>query len=220
MMLLEITYLEWIGYISSVLVAVSLTMSSIVKLRWYNLVGAAIFSFYGFAIGSLPVGLLNLFIVMANIFYLSKIYTRKEIFKLIPTNLNDSYVKYYLDFNKTEIAHFFPLFEDKIAATSKNASELVTLLLLRDALVAGVFIGIKSDKELQVIVDYVSAPYRDMKAGEYIYKKHIHLFKDKGVEQLICETMHPLHKQYLGKMGFNKSLTKGESDVFVKNITP
>jgi hypothetical protein len=59
-----------------------------------------------------------------------------------------------------------------------------------------------------------------MKAGEYIYKKHIHMFKDKGVEQLICETMHPLHKQYLVKMGFNKSLTKGESDVFVKNITP
>ena len=42
-MLFNISWLEWVGYVSSVLVAVSLTMSSIKKLRWYNLMGAAIF---------------------------------------------------------------------------------------------------------------------------------------------------------------------------------
>ena len=217
-MLLEISYLEWIGYISSVLVAVSLTMSSIVKLRWYNLVGAAIFSFYGFAIGSLPVGLLNLFIVMANIYYLSKIYTRKEIFKLITTDLNDSYVKYYLDFNKKEISHFFPDYEVKIADKPKEESELITILLLRDALVAGIFIGQKTDRELQVLVDYVSAPYRDMKAGDFIYKKHMHLFKDKGIDQIICETRHPLHKQYLLKMGFKNINNDKEISGFIKSL--
>ena len=62
-MLLNISILEWLGYLSSVIVAISLTMSSIIKLRWFNLVGAAAFSFYGFMIGSLPVGFLNLFIV-------------------------------------------------------------------------------------------------------------------------------------------------------------
>lgn len=217
-MLLEISYLEWIGYISSVLVAVSLTMSSIVKLRWYNLVGAAIFSFYGFAIGSLPVGLLNLFIVMANIYYLSKIYTRKEMFKLITTNLNDSYVKYYLDFNKTEISYFFPGFEVKIPDKKKGESELITMLLLRDSLVAGVFIGLKTDCELHVLVDYVSAPYRDMKAGNFIYKKNIHLFKDKGIERIICETKHPLHKQYLRKMGFKNTNNNKEISGFIKSL--
>ena len=50
-MFLNISLLEWVGYLGSVLVSVSLTMSSIVKLRWFNLVGAGIFSFYGFAIG-------------------------------------------------------------------------------------------------------------------------------------------------------------------------
>lgn len=217
-MLLEISYLEWIGYISSVLVAISLTMSSIIKLRWYNLVGAAIFSFYGFAIGSLPVGLLNLFIVMANIYYLSKIYTRKEIFKLITTGLNDSYVKYYLDFNKTEISYFFPGFEVKIDDTLNEESEMITILLLRDALVAGIFIGLKTDRELQVLVDYVSAPYRDMKAGDFIYKKHIHMFKEKGIDRIICETKHPLHKQYLLKMGFKNVNNEKEISGFIKSL--
>ena len=62
-MFLDITYLEWLGYLSSVIVAISLTMSSIIKLRIYNLIGGTAFSIYGFLIGSLPVGFLNLFIV-------------------------------------------------------------------------------------------------------------------------------------------------------------
>lgn len=217
-MLFDISYLEWIGYISSVLVAVSLTMSSIVKLRWYNMVGAAIFSFYGFAIGSLPVGLLNLFIVIANIYYLSKIYTRKEIFKLFTTDLNDGYVKYYLNFNKKEIAQFFPDYEMRISAAMKTSSEVTTILLLRDALVAGIFIGLKKDDELHVLVDYVSAPYRDMKAGDFIYKKHIELFREKGIDHIVCATMHPLHKKYLEKMGFSSSSMNENNQVFVKNV--
>ncbi|MEA4935119.1 MAG: hypothetical protein VB102_00610 [Paludibacter sp.] len=218
-MLLDISYLEWIGYISSVLVAVSLTMSSIIKLRWFNMVGAAIFSFYGFAIGSLPVGLLNLFIVMANIYYLSKIYTRREIFKLFTTDLNDGYVKYYLNFNKKEIAQFFPDYEVKMSAAVKTSSELTTILLLRDALVAGIFIGLKKDNELHVLVDYVSAPYRDMKAGDFIYKKHLQMFREKEIDRIVCTTTHPLHKKYLEKMGFLSSEADGEDKVFVKVVS-
>lgn len=217
-MLFDISYLEWIGYAASALVAISLTMSSIMQLRWYNMIGAAIFSFYGFAIGSLPVGLLNLFIVFTNIYYLSKIYTRKEAFKLITTNLNDSYLKYYLDFNRTEISHFFPAFEKKISEKIEETSDLMILLLLRDAKVAGVFIGSKTDKDLHVIVDYVSAPYRDMKAGNFIYNKNIRRFEEQEIERMICETKHPKYKKYLEKMGFNAFLFIGENEVFVKYI--
>ena len=85
-MLFNISLIEWIGYLGSALVAVSLTMSSIKKLRWYNLTGAAIFSFYGFAIGALPVALLNLFIVIADAYYLYLIYAQKDSFKSIVVN--------------------------------------------------------------------------------------------------------------------------------------
>ncbi|MBP8213899.1 MAG: YgjV family protein [Propionivibrio sp.] len=65
-----ISWIEWFGYAASILVAISLTMSSIVKLRWLNLAGAAMFSTYGFIIGALPVGFLNLFIVVINVVHL------------------------------------------------------------------------------------------------------------------------------------------------------
>lgn len=216
-MLFNISLLEWIGYLSSVLVAVSLTMSSIVKLRWYNLVGAAIFSFYGFAIGSLPVGLLNLFIVLANIYYLIRIYNRKETFKLIPTTLKDAYLQYFLDFNKKEINIFFPDFNQIFTTDKHQSEESITLLLLRDAQVAGVFSGIKKPEELYIILDYVSAPYRDLKPGEYVYKKKVNVLKDLGIKRLICEIEHPQHKEYLRKMGFVEEKI-GDKGRFVKEI--
>ena len=67
-----ISWIEWFGYAASIVVAISLTMSSIVKLRWFNLTGAMMFSSYGFIIGALPVGFLNLFIVVINVVHLAR----------------------------------------------------------------------------------------------------------------------------------------------------
>jgi hypothetical protein len=61
---------EIIGYIASALVAVSLMMSSILKLRVINLVGAALFTVYGLLIGAYPVAVMNLFIVLIDLYYL------------------------------------------------------------------------------------------------------------------------------------------------------
>ena len=44
------TIWEWVGYLASVVVAISLMMSNIKKLRWWNLIGAALFVAYGLAI--------------------------------------------------------------------------------------------------------------------------------------------------------------------------
>ncbi|MBY6188148.1 YgjV family protein [Marinobacter hydrocarbonoclasticus] len=68
------TVWEWIGYAASIVVAYSLMMSNIKKLRWWNLVGAALFVVYGLAITAYPVALVNGFIVFIDAYYLYKIY--------------------------------------------------------------------------------------------------------------------------------------------------
>ncbi len=50
------TLLELLGYTASLLIAVSLMMTSVLRLRVINLAGAAAFSAYGFLIGAVPVG--------------------------------------------------------------------------------------------------------------------------------------------------------------------
>ena len=77
---------EIIGYSASALVAISLMMSSIVKLRVINLIGAALFTLYGLLIGAYPVAVLNFTIVLIDLYYLrdtikSKVYFLR--FKLL-----------------------------------------------------------------------------------------------------------------------------------------
>jgi hypothetical protein len=211
-MLFSIPYLEWIGYIASIIIAISLTMSSIIKLRWYNLVGAAIFSFYGFAIGALPVGLLNLFIVLANVFYLAKISAQKEVFKSIKTAKGEAYLNYFLDFYGKEIARFFPDFADRYKEIELENKQLFAFFVLRNATVAGVFIGVKNDKQVEILIDFVIPEYRDFKVGKYIYSDKNKLFTNESIDTIMCTNANPQHSDYLVKMGFHK----GQNDVFVK----
>lgn len=202
-MLLNITWLEWIGYLSSVIVAISLTMRSIVRLRWYNLVGSAIFSFYGFMIGSLPVGILNLFIVLVNLYYLRSIYSREEAFRAMKTDVDDSYLKYYFDFYKKDILKFFPNAE-RVMEEVGASSESWVLLLLRDAQLAGILVGKRNGSTLHVYIDYVTAPYRDLKTGEFVYK-HSDLFKKEGIKLLVQQSDKEVQQRFLSKMGFVES---------------
>lgn len=216
-MFLNIPFIEWFGYLGSIVVAVSLTMSSIKKLRWYNFVGAAIFSTYGFAIGALPVGLLNLFIVFADIFYLFKMYSQHESFKSIVVKPDDPYLHYFLDFYKRELKEFFPRFDPKILQDEEENKNTHVFLLLRNAALAGVFIGVKNNQILYQHVDFVTAQYRDLKPGDFIYKENIKVMKDQGINQLICNTDNVNHQKYLLKMGFELQSGKSKT-VFVKNI--
>jgi hypothetical protein len=201
-MLFNVPWLEWVGYLSSVLVAVSLTMSSIKKLRWYNMVGAGIFSFYGFAIGSLPVGMLNLFIVLVNVYYLFKMSSLKESFNAISVAPNDPYLQYFIKFNMEEINEFFPKFDTDILLAEEDSKKIIAFLLLRNAEAAGVFVGVKNNHILYLHLDFVTQAYRDLKPGDFVYKKNISMLKELGIQQIICNTENPRHTKYLLKMGF------------------
>lgn len=64
------SWIEWYGLAASVVIAYSLMLKDIVKLRCWNMLGAAMFSSYGMLIGAMPVTLLNGFIVLVNAYYL------------------------------------------------------------------------------------------------------------------------------------------------------
>lgn len=68
--------IEYVGYLASILIGVSMFMKDIVKLRFINLVGAILFTVYGFIIKSYPVAIVNLIISFTNIYYLFKTYNK------------------------------------------------------------------------------------------------------------------------------------------------
>jgi len=49
-------------------------MTDVTKLRWFNLLGCIAFTFYGAAIGSVPVAFTNGLLALVNIYHIIKLY--------------------------------------------------------------------------------------------------------------------------------------------------
>ncbi len=112
------TSLQLLGYAASILIAVSLLMRSIVRLRIVNMAGAATFSVYGFLIGAYPVGLLNLLTTMINVVQLVRLQRRREIFRILEVAPDSRYVRYFLEFEASDIERYFPRLRSRIRSGS------------------------------------------------------------------------------------------------------
>jgi hypothetical protein len=69
---------EYLGYIASALLVASLTMTDVVKLRWYNLFGCIAFTIYGVAIAAVPVAFTNALLALVNAYHIIKLYRGRE----------------------------------------------------------------------------------------------------------------------------------------------
>jgi hypothetical protein len=70
--------MEWIGYLASVLVAVSITMKGGMIFRVLNMTGYLCFLSYGLLIHAWPVVIINTYAVGINIFYIVKLKKEKN----------------------------------------------------------------------------------------------------------------------------------------------
>lgn len=193
--------LEWLGYLASLIVLVSLLMSSIIKLRWINLSGSFIFALYGFLIGALPVGFMNSCICMINIYYLMRIYRSKESFKLLPIEGNSAYFTFFLEFYRAGI-------EKYTGFHSSDPGQIpIGFFVLRNLVPAGIFLASRYDEDtLKVEIDFATPEYRDFKIGSFIYHNQKDFFLNKGYSRLICFASNRQHIRYLKKMGFEEAL--------------
>lgn len=192
---------ELIGYAASILVAISLMMSKIVKLRIVNMIGAITFTVYGILIHSIPVAAVNAFIVGVNIYYLAKIYTSEEYFKLLQVSSSDEYLAHFLEFYGDDISDFQPGFSYRPEENS------LVLMVLRDMIPAGVLIGKTDSRNRAVLIvelDFVIPRYRDFKIGRFLYHDKKDFFLKHGISTMKSPAGSEQHQKYLEEMGFRK----------------
>ena len=188
-------WIEGLGYAASVLVALSLTMSSIVRLRWVNLFGAGLFSAYGFLIAAMPVALLNGFIVLANIYHLLGIYRRSDHFQLVDASADDALVRYWLEENRADLERFFP------GTDITQLESPVCSLMLRNNNPVGLLVGTQQGRTFDVALDYVFPAYRDFRTGQFLYRES-GFFSRHGANRIVTRSRSPRHQAYLERMGF------------------
>ena len=125
---------QLLGYAGSVLVAISMMMNNIWRLRWINLMGAIGFATYGLMIGARPVFLLNSFIIVVNLIYLIRISRRKDAFSFFVAKADSGFLREFLQHWKDDIELFFPGFD------LENLDQPMARLILRNMNPVGAFI--------------------------------------------------------------------------------
>ncbi len=194
---------EIIGYLASALVVISLMMSSILRLRVINLIGAVTFTLYGLLIAAYPVAATNFIIVLIDLYYLWQIYAAKEYFKFLKVEKGSDYLQYFLSFYDKEIKNFLPNFAYVPSETQQ------VFFVLRNMVPAGLFIAEPlTDDALFVKLDFVIPGYRDFKIAKFIYAAQSEVFKTKTWGKVYSEPGNKKHEDYLRRMGFVKEPDK------------
>jgi len=205
----DINLIQLIGYAASLIIAFSMTQNSILKFRWINLAGATLFSTYGFVLAAYPVGILNGFIVLVDLYYLKKVYFKKDIFDLLEIRKDNKYLLKFMDFHQQDIVKYIPGF------SYKPEMNTISFFVLRNTAVAGIFLAHEeADNVIKVGLDYAVPEYRDFKSGKFIYQSMQKRFEEKGIKRVIAEGHTRKHIDYLKKCGFVES----SENVYFKEI--
>lgn len=205
---------ELIGYLGSLLIAVSLSMKSLWKLRVINFIGSSFFAVYGYLIGAVPIFVVNSYIAVMNVWYLID-YRRNTACFVIDSleSVGECYFKKFYGFYEDDIrAHFPSVSYDDLKSGESS-------ILFRNMIPVGIFsIRMLGEGRARIIMDYIVPEFRDFKFGLHIYHQKSYLFRDRQINRLEAVSNVVTHQKYLLKLGFVEEITEDEQKIFVKNI--
>lgn len=208
-------YIEMVGYLGSLLVAVSLSMKSVMKLRWINLAGSFFFSVYGYLIGAMPIFIVNGYITLMNVWYLVD-YSRNTACFSFDTleSVGPGYFNKFYSFYEDDIRAFFP----DVSFDQLKSCE--TSILFRNMIPVGIFsLRMADEGRALVVMDYLIPEYRDFKFGNFLYEKKSYVFRDRQISRLEAKTRNAAHRGYLLKHGFIEEGKEGEVWILIRNIS-
>ncbi len=198
------TLIELYGYLGSVLVVVSMLMSSVVKLRVINTVGSVISGTYALIIGSFPLALMNICLIVINVYNLLGLLNPKHHHDLVPCAPEDGVMQYFLSHYAQDIRLYFPEFSQ--ADPDLDAVYMVFCngepggILLAKQTAEGV---------LESHLEYSTPTYRDCSIGKFLYSA----LPGQGVRTVVVPQASQKHKPYLEKMGYTL-----QDNSYIKNL--
>ena len=202
---LEVNGAELVGYLASALVVLSLTMTSVVRLRIVSFCGSITFLVYGALIGSVPIMITNGSIAVINVWFLRKEFASGQpsgrdlgVSRIRP---DSPFLADFVAFHLIDIHRFQPDFR------VPTGDDVVTLLLTREGLPAGLLIGRRRGSTLTIDLDYVLGPYRDSRLGRWLYGAGASVFRSDGITELRSAGTTAEHRKYLQRVGFERSPT-------------
>ena len=210
-MLLQIA--PYFGYLASLCLVISLIVNNDLKFRWFNSIGCLAFIIYAVLLSAIPVLITNAILLCINVYYLLKIYQRKENFDLLEFKGDEKLASKFIDFYWNDIAEYFPDFKREDLEGNLN------FVVTRDLVIANIFSAkLDTNGDAVVSINYTLQKYRDYKVGTYIFEKEKNYLVSKGIKRIEYNNMlHRGHSDFLKVSGFTSQPIDGKAG-YVKKI--
>jgi hypothetical protein len=205
---------ELIGYAGSTLIIISLTRTSLLRFRFWGLAGSITFLAYSLFIGAYPIAIVNVVIIGIHLWFIRGLLSRTtEFFTILHVRPESRYMAFYVEFHRADIERFQPEF------THEPSEGQIHAFILRDAVPAGLFIAeVHDDNTIEVNLDFVAPPYRDFKAGQFLYSTRSGVFEAAGCNTAWTVSGTEEHVGYLEGMGF-EAAERGGAPIYAKDIS-
>jgi len=203
---------ELVGYCASVLVALSLMMGNIWRLRLINLIGCLAFTLYGLLVKAYPVAAVNAFGALVDAYFMWQMRSRRDYFSLMAVSSDDkTFLPTFLSMYAGEIKTFFPSF------TLENVKNPHCIFILRNLAPAGLFVyEDEGNGTARVHLDYVTSSYRDLSGAHFLFNHNCGAFLRAGLREFVFRDPPKTHLAYLTEIGFTPSVL--DASVYVKPL--
>lgn len=204
---------EFLGILAGIVVAISLSQKSIIRLKTINFFGSTLFAIYGVLINASSVYLVNAYIACTCLYSLYFIYRERENFKIVAVQDCGIFAEEFVSFHQSEITNFFPKFK------IENLKNFQGFFVLRNGVPTCIFMGQKDEKgRFKIELDYVVPRFRDFKSAHYVFEDRKSFFKDQNCSSVIAESTTKMHSTYLKKLGFVFKEKLGETEYYERTI--
>lgn len=188
-------YLEAFGYLGTALVILSMTMTSVTKLRVINIAGSVISGIYSGFCQAWPVVVMNACLIGINLFHLIRESGHQYTFGHIKVRAEEASVRYFLKQYENDIKKYFPTYS--LVAYDNTEIHLIWV----ESEVVGMLVGTRDADIFRIELDYAIPKYRDLSVGKYLFS----CLKQEGVKMLIASVGEKEHNCYLRAIGFSEN---------------
>ncbi|GAA6527149.1 YgjV family protein [Intrasporangium sp. DVR] len=192
-------WLEAVGWVGSAVLVWSLVQTRLHRLRIINLVGSLILMGYNLAIGVWPMVGLNVVLVGINVAHLVRMSQQRHdaaAYEVLEVGGDDEYLRHVLRVHEAEIRRYNPTF-----VHDPFTGDPSYLVLRGDATVGVVLVRDLGDGRAQLLLDYVTPPYRDLSPGEFVFGPE-GPFRSRGFRRVL--TPPDMVDPYYERLGFRR----------------
>ncbi len=188
---------ETLGYAASFIILVSLTMKSIVRLRWINAAGSLLFVAFALLTRSIPTVVMNLGIIGIDLFYVFRMARIRSEYRMVHAERHSAFLSFFYERHREEIEG---IFGEEAFSESTNFAWFAV-----DDEIAGLFAWKETTPtECRILIDYVTGRYRDTRVGRYFFEDRLSSFREKGYALFRYVNVGESHWKYLRKIGFTE----------------